>query len=151
MQPLKVVAALLGVAVLAAIGGVIWFAVASTHALPDGPVQPVWDKTACEFCKMHVGEPAFAAQLQTRAGEVWFYDDPGCLFEHLERDRADVHAIWFHSMRQEGWIARDDVAFVPASPTPMGFGIGAVRADSAGPEALSFAQTAQKLRTQEHR
>ena len=60
---------------------------------PAGPVTAVWDHEACVFCRMHVGEPAFAAQLHTEDGDVWFFDDPGCLFEFLDRDAPKVHAM----------------------------------------------------------
>lgn len=150
MQQLRIMSWLLGTLVVGGVLAAVGYAVLRAGSLPEGPVTPVWDKTACEFCRMHVGEPAFAAQLQTQGGEVWFYDDPGCLFEHLERDQPRVHAIWFHALRGEDWIGRDEVGFVATSPTPMGFGLGAVRAAEAG-DALSFAQAAAKVRGGERR
>jgi hypothetical protein len=120
----------------AAIAAIAVAAFAATR-LPAGPVTTVFDKEACAYCKMHVGEPPFAAQLQTRRGDVWFYDDPGCLADHLIDENPDVHAIWFRHLREPRWVAAEQAAFVPVQPTPMGFGYGAVDAGEAG--GLTFA------------
>ncbi|HMQ22150.1 MAG TPA: hypothetical protein PKE00_06650 [Planctomycetota bacterium] len=112
--------------------------------LPEGPVAAVWDHEACAFCRMHVGEPAFAAQLQTKDGQVLFFDDPGCLFETLDRDQPLVHALYFRHMQADRWLARDEVAFAQVAITPMGYGIGAVERGTAG--ALSVDEAHAKVR-----
>lgn len=119
-------APLLGGCVLATILGAVIFSVRASTSLPDGPVELVWDKAACAHCSMHVGEPAFAAQLQVTDGRTLAFDDPGCLFEYLGSERPEVHAIWFHHLREDRWLAAAAVAFVDVQPTPMGFGLGAV-------------------------
>jgi hypothetical protein len=93
---------------------------------------------------MHVGEPAFAAQLQLRDGQVLDFDDPGCLFAWWEvhmahgpvgaalDDAADVHAVYFHHARADRWLSLGEVGFVAAQATPMGFGFAAVAADEDG-------------------
>lgn len=126
---------LLGTAV-AIVGGAVAYSVMASAKLPDGPVDIVWDKAACAACGMHVGEPPFAAQLTTKDGHTHAFDDPGCLFLYVDESHPDVHAIWFRHHREDRWIARDSVAFVPAEATPMGFGLGAV--DGATPGALDF-------------
>lgn len=112
--------------------------------LPEGPVAAVWDHEACAFCRMHVGEPAFAAQLQTKDGQVLFFDDPGCLFETLDRDQPPVHAMYFRHMKEDRWLARDEVAFAPVAITPMGYGIGAVERNTDA--ALSVDEAHAKVR-----
>ncbi|HLU38736.1 MAG TPA: hypothetical protein VK081_05075 [Planctomycetota bacterium] len=111
--------------------------------LPEGPVTPVFDKEACAFCKMHVGEPGYAAQLQTRAGDVFFYDDPGCLVEHLAAERPEVHALYFRHVHEERWLTVEQAGFVPMPATPMGFGYGAV--DASTPGAITFAEFSAKV------
>ncbi|GAB4158165.1 MAG: hypothetical protein Fur0037_25780 [Planctomycetota bacterium] len=91
----------------------------------DGPWEPLWNKTTCAYCSMHVGEPAYAAELLTRSGEALLFDDPGCLFAYLE-SREEPAGMWFHALQGEGWIAADRVAFVRVPVSPMGFGLGAV-------------------------
>src|SRR5690606_29231849 len=80
--------------------------------LPEGPVPLAWDRTACAHCHMHVGEPALAAQLQTKDGAVLHFDDPGCLLLHLEKEAREMHAIYFRHLREERWIPAVRVAFV---------------------------------------
>lgn len=107
----------------------LWLALRET--LPSGPVEVIWDREACAFCRMHVGQPAFAAQLQTTDGRVHNFDDVGCLFRfELERKPA-VLAAYFHHHREKRWLKGPLVAFVPADPSPMGFNLGAVEPGTA--------------------
>lgn len=129
--------------VLAAVATAVGFAVRTT-ALPTGPAELVWDKTACAHCSMHVGEPEFAAQLQTQDGRTLAFDDPGCLFLLLDAERPPVHAIWFRHCREARWLPAAAVAFVELTPTPMGFGLGAV--DAGTPGSLAFAVAAARCR-----
>jgi hypothetical protein len=126
--------AALALAVLAAPG---------CRSLPDGPTPVEWDHDACAKCGMHVGEPAFAAQVQLRDGRTLHYDDPGCLLLDDDATGPAVHAVWFRHHREDRWIRGDRVGFVPASPTPMGFGLGAV---DAGGEALPLAAARERAR-----
>lgn len=111
---------------LLVLAGTLGYVALARGRLPDGPTPPVWDRTACAACKMHVGEPAFAAQAQLRDGSTLFFDDPGCLLRMLPEIEAQVHALWFHHLREDRWVRGDVVGFVAASPSPMGFDIGAV-------------------------
>lgn len=143
----KAVPVLVAGVALAAIVTVI-VAVVASQRLPDGPIEPVWDQQICAFCRMHVGEPRFAAQLQTRGGEVHWYDDPGCLAEHETASRSagralDVHAIWLRHLHEPRWVAASAARFVPVMPTPMGFGFGVV--DGAGAEGLGYADFVARI------
>ena len=75
----------------AAAGGFAWLLM-SSEALPDGPLDVVWDKTPCAECSMHVGDPAFAAQMITDIGEELYFDDPGCWFLYEARATPTIHA-----------------------------------------------------------
>lgn len=123
--------ALLALVLIAVASAVVWSVVASAK-LPDGPAELVWDKAACAACGMHVGEPPFAAQATTKDGRVHAFDDPGCLFLWLDEQRPDVHSVFFRHHREDRWIARDRVGFVAVTPTPMGFGFGAVDGNAPG-------------------
>ncbi len=98
---------------------------------PAGPVEPAWDRQTCAHCRMHLSERPFAAQAHTAAGEVLFFDDPGCLFAWEEAGGVAT-AIWFHHLREERWVAGAESGFVAAAPTPMGWGLGAVDRDEPG-------------------
>ena len=138
---------------LAALALVLWRAAAA----PSGPVEPAWDRVACERCHMLVSDPRFAAQLHTAAGEVRFYDDPGCLLlaraetaEAAEPPVASEAAkppveVWFHDSAGAGWLTEPEARFVPAPETPMGHGFAAVAA-ARSPGALDAAAALAALR-----
>ena len=138
----RIVPFLLLAVVLTVVGAAVSWSVFASANLPQGPVDIVWDKAACAACGMHVGEPAFAAQVTTTDGRTHAFDDPGCLFLWLARDEPDVHATYFRDHRSERWIAADQVAFLPVDHTPMGFGIAAVAAGTS--DAISLAAARAK-------
>jgi copper chaperone NosL len=94
--------------------------------LPEGAVPVVWDGEVCGHCKMHVGDPRFAAQLQTTSGDVLNFDDPGCLFDYLQSHEAPIHALYFRNYDEDGWLTESEVGFLPVEDSPMGYGIRAV-------------------------
>lgn len=136
---LLVVAAL----VVAAIGLVRF----NQAAPPEGPRPVIWDREVCAYCKMHIGDPRFAAQVQTDQGEVFSFDDPGCLFEYLQSRDLSVHALYFRDYDGSGWLSEAEVGFLPVEDSPMGYGIRAVPKESPGAKSMAWA----KLRVRERR
>jgi len=131
--------AAVAVVVLAAIGALL----ARAQQAPTG-VEPVaWDRAACAHCRMHVGDPRFAAQLQTEEGEVLNFDDPGCLLRYVHERRPRVRAMYFHDVREGRWWSRDEVGFVPMAPTPMGYGVAATRRGAPG--AVSYEEALARV------
>jgi copper chaperone NosL len=130
----------------ALVAGVLGLALYRLAAPPSGPVEPAWDRVACARCRMLVSDPAFAAQLHDAAGEVRFFDDPGCLLLHRAETPDPAARAWFHDSRGERWLADAEVGFVPVDETPMGHGLAAVeRAETPGalaPEAALAALAA---------
>ncbi len=135
----RVALALLGLGLVA---GFAWLVVRA-QALPTGVVPIVWDREVCAHCKMHIGEPGFAAQLQLEDGQVLNFDDPGCLFRHLSRDIGPVRATYFRHVHEDRWLSAAEVGFIEVEPTPMGFGLGAV--DAAHPGAMPYAAARARL------
>jgi hypothetical protein len=88
---------------------------------------------------MLIGDPAYAAQLEGADGEVASFDDPGCLLAALDA-YPDLRALWFHHLREERWLSRDEVGFVRVPHTPMGYGLAAVAADEPGALSLEEAR-----------
>jgi hypothetical protein len=107
-------------------------AINSAQALPFGVIEPAWDKAACAHCHMHVGDPAFAAQVQLADGRVLDFDDPGCMLRWEAKNGQTVHAIYVHEMNGTRWLPKARAAFVHAPSTPMGFGLGAVEIGTPG-------------------
>jgi NosL len=131
-----ILALLACVAALAAL--TLWVVAPGTPA--SGPVPVAWDKETCAHCHMHIGEPGFAAQLQTRDGAVLDFDDPGCLFEWMARHTPPVSALYFHHASADRWLTAADVAFIRKSPSPMGFGLAAVDPGTPGSISLEDAR-----------
>lgn len=131
--------------VLASLVGAAAALVYFTGRPPEGPVGVDWDREVCARCRMHVSEPAFAAQLHTEDGRVLVFDDPGCAFLYLdESPEVRVHALYFHHLEEDRWIPREEVAFVPVEHSPMGYGFGAVTRGVEG--ALSLADARARVR-----
>lgn len=116
--------------------------------LSEGAVPVVWDSEVCGDCKMHVGDPRFAAQLQTTAGDVLNFDDPGCLFDYLESHDVLTHAVYFRNYDEDGWLPEAEVGFLPVKDSPMGYGIRAVSKET--PEAQDIAWAKRQVRDRPH-
>ncbi|HPF70978.1 MAG TPA: hypothetical protein PLQ13_09925 [Candidatus Krumholzibacteria bacterium] len=132
----SVVAIVLGMAA-------ILIVIRRSETLPTGPVDVVWNHTLCAECRMSVGERAYAAQLQTRDGRVLDFDDPGCLFRYEDDNPVEVHAVYFHHVREDRWLAEAEAGFVFSGPSPMGYDLGAVTAGDTG--ALSPERAREKV------
>lgn len=109
-------------------------------SIPDGPEPVAWNRQSCAHCRMAVGEPAHAAQLITTAGDVLFFDDPGCLLRYVDEHHPAVHRIWFHHAGEDRWLAADDTGFVTGATTPMGFGLAATERTTPGAIGLDQAR-----------
>jgi copper chaperone NosL len=108
--------------------------------LSDGPVPVVWDREVCANCKMHVGDPRFAAQLQTTEGDVLNFDDPGCLLDYLQANEISVHGLYFRNHAEDGWLPESEVGFLPVEGSPMGYGIRAVSKDTPEAQGIDWAK-----------
>ena len=109
--------------------------------LPEGAVPIVWDSEVCTHCKMHVGDPRFAAQVQTVEGDVLNFDDPGCLFDYLDAHPRVVHALYFRNHESNGWLSAEEVGFLPVEDSPMGYGLRAVPSQAEGAHDIQWART----------
>lgn len=125
-----VIAAVLGIRAL----------ITGSKELPDQPQPIAWDREACAECRMHIGEPAFAAQLITTDGQVLSFDDPGCLFIHLADSAPQVHRAWVRHVEQDRWLPLDQAGFVRVATSPMGYGLAAVGAGTPGAMTWTEAQ-----------
>ncbi len=123
-------AVVVAAAVVLAAGTAFGLLVFRSQQLPDGVVPVAWDRTVCAHCRMHVGEPGFAAQAQLKDGQVLNFDDPGCLLQWMDKNQAPLHAAYVHHHKADRWLPLAQAGFVHVMPTPMGFGLGAVDANT---------------------
>lgn len=132
--------ALVAIAILGAFALVVGYAVVRLQRLPTGPVDVAWDREACAHCRMSVGDPSFAAQLQTTDGRVLNFDDPGCLLAYEAEHHPKEHAVWFHEVHGSRWLPAARVAFTQVPSSPMGYRLGAVEVGTPGSISLDEAR-----------
>lgn len=78
---------------------------------------------ACAFCRMMVSDPRFAAQIVTPGEEPLFFDDVGCLANHLRDVPRAVGAVaYVADHRTRDWVPAPEAVYtrVNALATPMG-------------------------------
>jgi hypothetical protein len=99
--------------------------VMTAAACGGGAVTPVaFDaaKEACRFCRMTGSDGRAAGQLVAPGDEALFFDDIGCLRDHLARTPAAAGAVAFVTSFATGqWVRADAAVFVeqPSVATPM--------------------------------
>lgn len=72
-----------------------------------GPEPIAFGEAACAHCHMTIVEQRFAAELVTRTGKVFAFDDPGCLAAFTvggSVEPAQVHSAWVTDFRQPGTL-----------------------------------------------
>lgn len=88
------------------------------------PVNFVWDREACEECKMAVSDPHYSAQVIDPKGSAYFFDDIGCAILWLERQPwKDKARTWVNDVKTKEWVDADKANWISGDPqTPMGYG-----------------------------
>jgi hypothetical protein len=94
------------------------------------PVDFVWDRVACEECKMALSDPHYSAQVIAPNGRAYYFDDIGCAILWLQRQPwKDKARTWVNDVKTSEWIAADKANWIYGDPkTPMGYGFAATLA-----------------------
>jgi NosL. len=106
----------------------ITLAVASCNVKPT-PIKVGTD--ACSFCKMGVADKRFGAELITRKGKIYKFDDLHCLVEFTKTDgvkQEDIHGMYLVNYEEPHGFIELQNAFLFKSETfksPMGSNIAA--------------------------
>ena len=111
------------------------------------PAKMHWDRDMCERCKMAISERNFAVQGVDQKGEVYKFDDIGCLilWRHLEHPEIKFVKIWVKDVKSGKWIDARKAKYVAGVVTPMGYGFGAYENPPKGKKVLSFEEVKQKI------
>lgn len=67
-------------------------------ACNSGPQQIKFGKDVCSFCKMTISDKRFGAELITKKGKIYFFDDPVCLKSFTDSkwvEENEVDNIYF--------------------------------------------------------
>jgi copper chaperone NosL len=111
-----------------------FFIVLSFWACGSSEIKPVdiYAEDMCSHCRMAVSDQAFASEIITTDGEVFKFDDLGCL-ERFKDNSADlkIAATFVKDYETKKWLPYERSVIVQTSiRTPMGSGKVAL-ADSA--------------------
>jgi nitrous oxide reductase accessory protein NosL len=94
------------------------------------PVDFVWDREACEECKMALSDPHYSAQVIDPDGRAYYFDDSGCAVLWLRRQPwKDKARTWVNDLKTTEWIEAQKANWISGDPnTPMGYGFAATLA-----------------------
>lgn len=110
-----------------------------------------FDRDACHVCKMGLTDQRFNVQAINAYGEVWFYDDLGCLAEEM-RDtnqwnkwKGDKVKFWIGDYNKgnlkDNWIDAETAFYTYGIHTPMDYGYVAHSTKPTKEIAYSFKET----------
>jgi len=91
------------------------------------PVDFVWDRVACEECRMALSDPHYSAQVIGPDGRAYYFDDIGCAILWLRRQPwKDKARTWVNDVKTTEWIDAGKAHWIYGDPkTPMGYGFAA--------------------------
>jgi len=91
------------------------------------PVDFVWDRVACEECKMALSDPHYSAQVIDPKGRAYYFDDIGCAVLWSRRQPwKDKARTWVNDVKTTEWIEAKKANWIYGDPqTPMGYGFAA--------------------------
>ncbi len=93
------------------------------------PIEIDPEVDVCEVCNMSLSNEAFATQLFSKDGDVFLFDDIGCMFEYIDKDqqiaREDIEVQYVRDLETQEWIQIENAYYVynPDVWTPMANGV----------------------------
>ena len=93
------------------------------------PVEINPEVDVCEVCNMSLSNESYATQLFSKDGDVYLFDDIGCMFEYIDKDkqiaREDIEVQYVRDLETQDWIQIENAYYVynPAVWTPMANGV----------------------------
>lgn len=109
--------------VAAALFAAAIFALAACARTRPGPAEVDPRNDLCAFCRMPVSDRRLAAQIAQSGEETKFFDDIGCLRDHLAGGSLPRRAaIYVADHRTGAWVPAEKALFTrcPSVATPMG-------------------------------
>lgn len=117
--------------------------VSALASCQDQKLEPVdlVPEDMCSFCRMAISEKRYAAQLLDSEGEVFKFDDIGCMVNFMQRNKFDeiTTARFVMDFDERTWIKAEDAYYVASKEitTPMN---GNVIAFTTQPKAQQAAE-----------
>ena len=95
----------------------------------------------CSFCRMSISEKRYAAELIDAEGEVFKFDDIGCManFVKQKRNNAPIQATFVMDFDRREWLKAEDGFYVRSAElkTPMNGGVAAFQDQSGAAAAMA--------------
>ncbi len=109
------------------------------------PVDFVWDRVACEECKMALSDPHYSAQVIDPTGRAYYFDDIGCAILWSRRQPwKDKARTWVNDVKTTEWIEAQKANWISGDPqTPMGYGFAATLSEVEN--ALDYATVKKRM------
>lgn len=89
-------------------------------------IEPVdiYPEDMCSQCRMAISQQAFAAEIITKAEEVFKFDELGCLEKFRERSAEfEIAAVFVKDYQTKAWLRFERSVIMQTSlQTPMGSG-----------------------------
>lgn len=92
-----------------------------------GPAPIRYGQDACDFCKMGFSDKRFGAEIVTKKGKVFKYDDVHCLLAALKAGGQEIGGIYLLDFTDGQWIKAEDSRLLHSTAfhSPMGSDIAA--------------------------
>ncbi len=102
---------------------------AASACAPPGPRPLAFNEEPCAHCHMTIADPRFGAELATRTGRVFAFDDVGCMAAWLREHPTEVAGAWVMNFVDHRWMAADSAMYLESDSlrTPMASGLAALR------------------------
>lgn len=122
----------------------VCFAVISFSSCNVKPQEIQLGKDNCYYCKMTVSDPRFGAEVITKKGKIYKFDDAHCLLSFLksgevaEKDIRDVYFVTFSS--DHGFVKSGEAALLKSDAlhSPMNGNVAAFANTDSMRETLSI-------------
>ena len=98
--------------------------------------RPIKRGEACAHCKMPVSDLKFAAELVTKKGKIFVFDDLICAIKYIQTtqvDKSNIHNIFATNFYNENQLLNVNKAFFLKSESfrsPMNGNIGTFTSDA---------------------
>ena len=98
------------------------------------PVELLPEADACANCRMSVNKDRFASELLSRDGDVWKFDEIGCMVTFAKKKNLaspSLKGAFVHDFTSGKWLSLSEAVLVKSRfPTPMRAGILAISSET---------------------
>ncbi|MDR2790316.1 MAG: nitrous oxide reductase accessory protein NosL [Campylobacteraceae bacterium] len=100
------------------------------------------DRDVCAHCKMVISSANYAAQVVTKDGKRYFFDDIGCALAWLDlkdKEMQESSYIYAADFQSAEWINAREAYYTSGANSPMHYGFAAHKKDLEDAENFDFA------------